>query len=216
MPAADRLTAPQVAELTGCQRSAVTKAIREGRLAASREETARGPVYWVARPDAEAYAAATRAWHLARAGKSLGGRTTHRPKPGPDQLPLAHPESAPPPVRPTAPVDDATPWRVDDALWARLEPLLAVEKPHAKTGRPRRGDRALFDGLIWLARTGAKWSELPGEFGSRSTANDRYREWLRAGAFEPAWALLQQERPDMRGLDLARPAGRGRGTAAAI
>ena len=44
--------------------------------------------------------------------------------------------------------DDPTIWRVDDALWADLEPMLRVDKVCKKPGRPRRDDRAIFDGLI--------------------------------------------------------------------
>ncbi len=50
---------------------------------------------------------------------------------------------------------------VDDALQGELEPVLRVEKVREKPSRPRSDDRAIFDGLLWLARTGSKWSELP-------------------------------------------------------
>ncbi len=49
--------------------------------------------------------------------------------------------------------DDPTIWRVDDALWAQLEPILRSDKVGVKPGRPRRDDRQIFDGLIWLARS---------------------------------------------------------------
>ena len=52
-------------------------------------------------------------------------------------------------------------WEVDDALWADLQPLLVIDKPRKKPGRPRNDDRPIFNGLIWLARTGAQWEELP-------------------------------------------------------
>ena len=64
--------------------------------------------------------------------------------------------------------DDPTIWRVDDALWAELQPLLRVDKVRKKPGRPRLDDRAMFDGLIWLARTGGQWATLPREFGAKS------------------------------------------------
>jgi len=35
-------------------------------------------------------------------------------------------------VTPAAPKDDPTIWRADDALWARLAPLLVVVKPRKK------------------------------------------------------------------------------------
>jgi transposase len=97
--------------------------------------------------------------------------------------------------------DDPTIWRVDDALWALLAPILKSEKDRKKPGRPRRDDRALFDGLIWLARTGAQWSQLPRQFGPKSTAHERFSEWVTSGALERAWAILLQTYDEELGLD---------------
>lgn len=49
-------------------------------------------------------------------------------------------------------------WRVPDALWQTIAPVLTVNKPRQKSGRPRRADRPIFDALIYLARTGMQWS----------------------------------------------------------
>lgn len=97
--------------------------------------------------------------------------------------------------------DDPTIWRVDDALWALLEPILRSTKVRKKPGRPRREDRALFDGLIWLARTGAQWSQLPREFGPKSTLHERFTEWSTTGALERAWAVLLRAYDGEIGLD---------------
>ena len=86
--------------------------------------------------------------------------------------------------------DDPTFWRVDDPLWAEREPILKIDKPRKKPGRPRRDDRAIFDGLIWLARTGSPWAALPREFGPKSTVHERFSEWVASGALERAWAVL--------------------------
>lgn len=63
---AHELTTSQVAEMAGATRRAVNNAIRDGRLSARCEQTARGPVYWIARADAEAYRDRVRAWHDTR------------------------------------------------------------------------------------------------------------------------------------------------------
>ncbi len=97
--------------------------------------------------------------------------------------------------------DDPTIWRVDDDLWALLEPILRVDKPRRKSGRPRRDDRAIFDGLIWLARTGAQWSQLPREFGPKSTVHERFTEWTTSGALERAWAAMLRAYDGEIGLD---------------
>ncbi len=97
--------------------------------------------------------------------------------------------------------DDPTIWAVDDRLWAELAPILKIDKPRKKPGRPRRDDRAIFDGLIWLARTGSQWSELPRRFGPKSTVHERFSEWVAHGALERAWAVLLRAYDAELGLD---------------
>ena len=100
------------------------------------------------------------------------------------------------------PKDGPSIWRADDALWARLAPLLVVVKPRTKPDRPRTNDRPLFDGVIWVLRTGAQWSAVPRVFGAKSTIHDRFQEWVRTGACARAWTLLLEEYDEFVGLDL--------------
>jgi len=97
--------------------------------------------------------------------------------------------------------DDPTIWRVDDDLWTLLQPVLRVDKVRKKPGRPRRDDRAIFDGLVWLARTGSQWSQLPREYGPKSTVHERFSEWIATGALARAWAVLLREYDGAIGLD---------------
>jgi len=112
-------------------------------------------------------------------------------------------DPSPPATRPaaTAAKDDPPIWCVDDALWAKLEPVLRIDKPRKKPGRPRRDNRALFDGLIWLARTGSHWAQLPAHFGPKSTVHLRFTEWVATGALARAWALLLRAYDGAIGLD---------------
>lgn len=110
--------------------------------------------------------------------------------------------STPHPAAPAATEkDDPTIWRVDDALWAKLAPILRSDKVRKKPGRPRRDDRAIFDGLIWLARTGSQWAALPREFGPKSTVHERFAEWVADDKLERAWAVLLAEYDATLGLD---------------
>lgn len=63
---AEELTTRQVAALIGATPDTINKAIRAGRLPARKEETPRGPIYWVTRADAEAYRASVTQWHEKR------------------------------------------------------------------------------------------------------------------------------------------------------
>ncbi|HEY9909822.1 MAG TPA: IS5 family transposase [Thermosynechococcaceae cyanobacterium] len=80
-----------------------------------------------------------------------------------------------------------------DALWQRLAPLIEVDKPRLKSGRPRRKNRPIFDALIHLARTGMQWSALPKDFLPKSTVHDCLQEWVEFGCLTAAWAVLLQE-----------------------
>ncbi len=98
--------------------------------------------------------------------------------------------------------DDPTIWEADDALWAVLQPLLVIIKPRKKPGRPRSDDRAIFNGLIWLARNGGQWKTLPQVYGAKATVHDRFPEWIAYGCLAAAWAhLLMVYDDDDVGLD---------------
>ncbi|MDQ2788028.1 MAG: transposase, partial [Chloroflexota bacterium] len=97
--------------------------------------------------------------------------------------------------------DDPTIWEVDDALWTELQPLLVISKPRIKPGRPPVDNRALFNGLIWLARNGGQWKSLPRQYGAKSTVHDRFQAWVVYGCLEAAWAHLLTVYDDEVGLE---------------
>jgi putative transposase len=97
--------------------------------------------------------------------------------------------------------DDATIWEVDDALWAELQPLLVVDKPRKKQGAPRKADRGIFNGLVWIARTGGQWAGIPRRFGAKSTLHDRFQEWVEHDCLGRAWARLLAVYDDEVALD---------------
>jgi transposase len=105
--------------------------------------------------------------------------------------------------------DDPTIWRADDALWAVLQPLLVVNKPRKKPGRPRNADRPIFDGLVWIARSGGQWAALPREFGPKSTVHDRLQEWVEHAHFAVAWARFLEAYDGEIGIDWAWQAADG-------
>ena len=56
---------------------------------------------------------------------------------------------------------------VPDELWDTIEPLLPVEPPKPKGGRPRVPDRACLTGIIFVRKTGLPWEDLPAGAGLR-------------------------------------------------
>ena len=94
-------------------------------------------------------------------------------------------------------------WRMPDALWAQIKPLLPARKPHPLGGHnPRVPDRAAMDAILFVLRTGCQWNALNGTgLCSSSSAHRRFQEWTTAGVFRTLWrrALQRYDRED--GLD---------------
>ncbi len=71
------------------------------------------------------------------------------------------------------------PWKVSDALWERVRPLIPAQPAHPKGGRPAKDDRQMFEAIVYVLRTGMQWNALPKELAASSTASDRFRLWER-------------------------------------
>lgn len=96
-------------------------------------------------------------------------------------------------------VDDG--WRVPDAFWERIEPLLPGERPHPKGGRPWISARQCMDGIFYVLRTGCQWKALPRGLGAASTVHLRFQQWRAAGVFARLWQEGLLEYDTRQGLD---------------
>lgn len=65
-------------------------------------------------------------------------------------------------------------YMLTDDLWAAMEPLVQQAEQRA-VGQAALPDRALFEALLYLARTGIPWRDLPAEFGRWDAAYNRSR-----------------------------------------
>src|SRR5690348_72289 len=80
-------------------------------------------------------------------------------------------------------------WRIPDALWEKVQPLLPPGKSHPLGCHRRRvPDRAAMDAIFFVLRTGCQWNAL-NQTGicSSSAAHRRFQEWVNAGVFELLW-----------------------------
>ena len=81
-----------------------------------------------------------------------------------------------------------------DAQWERMAPH-GLGKP----GDPGRtgGDNRLFvEAVLWIARTGSPWRDLPALFGRWNTVFRRFRDWVRADVFQRMFDAVSGD-PDM-------------------
>lgn len=53
-----------------------------------------------------------------------------------------------------------------------------------KGGRPPADKKQVLRGIFWILDNGAKWKDLPREFGAKSTVHRWFQVWTREGVFE--------------------------------
>jgi hypothetical protein len=86
---------------------------------------------------------------------------------------------------------------LSDEGWDAIVPLL----PHkSATGRPAHDHRQILQGILWVARTGAPWREVPTAFGPWETIHSRYSRWRKEGIWSQIITALH---PTTRSPELA-------------
>ena len=80
-----------------------------------------------------------------------------------------------------------------DDQWNKIKGLLPGKK--SDPGRTAKNNRRFVDALLWIARTGAHWRELPKEFGPWNSVFQRYNRWSKAGVWEHMFRALSDD-PD--------------------
>jgi len=69
-----------------------------------------------------------------------------------------------------------------EVQWKLLAKHLPPEKD--RVGRPTTTtNRKVVEAVLWLAKTGVPWRDLPEEFGSWQTIYSRFRRWSLAGVW---------------------------------
>lgn len=78
-------------------------------------------------------------------------------------------------------------WLRDDQF-ARIEALLPGK--HSDPGRTAANNRLFVEAVLWIARTGSPWRDLPLEFGLWNSAYQRFARWSRQGVWHRLFAQL--------------------------
>jgi len=88
----------------------------------------------------------------------------------------------------------ATPRRyeVTDEEWERLKKYFE-RSGKSNRGRPRNDERQMLNGILWIARSGASWRDLPDRYGAWSSVYRRFREWEESGLFQKIFKELAEE-----------------------
>ncbi|MEH2545535.1 transposase [Bradyrhizobium sp. AZCC 2262] len=81
-----------------------------------------------------------------------------------------------------------------DAQWAKMEPL-CLGKP-GDPGRRGKDNRLFVEAVLWIARTGSPWRDLPPSFGHWNSVFTRFRDWVKADVWKRLFDTVSDD-PDM-------------------
>jgi transposase len=82
-----------------------------------------------------------------------------------------------------------------DEQWTLIEPLFDKPPVVQTRGRPRRPNREVLNGVLWILRSGARWCDLPDRFPPYQTCHRRFQQWVKDGRLE---RLLETLAEDLR------------------
>ncbi len=81
-----------------------------------------------------------------------------------------------------------------DAQWKKMEPV-CLGKP-TDPGRTGGNNRLFVEAVLWIARTGSPWRDLPLLFGKWNTVFKRFRDWVKADVFKRLFDAVSDD-PDV-------------------
>jgi transposase len=85
---------------------------------------------------------------------------------------------------------------IKDEDWERIRDLLP-----GKAGDPgvtAKDNRLFVNAVLWIAKTGAPWRDLPERFGNWNSVWKRFDRWSKKGVWERVFLALQD--PDLEWL----------------
>lgn len=100
-------------------------------------------------------------------------------------------------------------WTVSDEMWSKVEPLIPRPKRDKRRkykrkpggGRKPLDLQKVFEGIVYVLRTGCQWKALPEDrFGSASSVHKYFQTWKRQGVFIELWRKGLAEYDEMQGV----------------
>ena len=78
-----------------------------------------------------------------------------------------------------------------DDQWERLQEFV----PGGRKGKrgPRTDNRRFLNALLWMARSGARWRDLPAHLGDYATVKRRYYRWIEMGVLDAILEAFARE-----------------------
>jgi transposase len=88
---------------------------------------------------------------------------------------------------------------ISDADWDRIKHLLPGQR--GQHGGVARDNRLFIDAVLYVARTGIPWEDLPARFGNWNSQWRRFDRWAKKGRWDPILSALRDPDLDVLILD---------------
>jgi transposase len=85
---------------------------------------------------------------------------------------------------------------IKDEDWERIKGLLPGQR--GGHGRPAEDNRKFINAVLWIAKTGAPWRDLPEHLGNWNSVWRRFDRWARKGVWQRLFEVLKD--PDLEWL----------------
>lgn len=80
-------------------------------------------------------------------------------------------------------------YEMSDEQWEKIKNLF----PRAKTGRPPKDNRLMFNAILWIARSGSAWADIPERYGPHQTVYSRFCKWRDDGTLKRIFEALNED-----------------------
>jgi transposase len=88
---------------------------------------------------------------------------------------------------------------ISDVDWERIKHFLPGQRGHH--GGVAKDNRLFIDAVLYVARTGIAWEDLPTRFGNANSQWRRFDRWAEKGRWDPIMAALRDPELDVLVLD---------------
>ena len=84
-------------------------------------------------------------------------------------------------------------YELREDQWEKISPLLPGKE--GDPGRSAKDNRTFIHAVLWIARSGAPWRDLPQRYGHWNTVFQRFNRWAKKGIWHQVFEQLQE--PDL-------------------
>ena len=78
-----------------------------------------------------------------------------------------------------------------DDQWERIKDFVPG-RTRGKSG-PRTDNRRFLDALLWMARSGGRWRDMPERLGDYRSVKRRYYRWIEMGVLDAMLSVLARD-----------------------